>query len=328
MQEPVQDSDAESNEITRSQKDDCQEDGEEEDKQITKRKAKQSTGTQTNAKENRVLRSSPRLALKINLKYADKMKLQEVFGRTDVKPGDVAGTLLELISRKDPCGIKWLLDLEFKPFEYLPLVTRSNLETYPLVKAMITFSYECLETLLNVGKGMYKQLHIWSSFKVAILRMPLTYPNILLDQLAPGELAPFMRCVKLMLHHGTSVNMCAEDVWELDAVAAQIEKHSKIVTFLFVAGAQFEYDPEDGFIRDQPHLQPTEFTLYIEKKFYPCKDESGYFQPESLQEISRDFVRKFLIHYKSRSNLFVSVPQLPIPKPIKELLLYFQNPDD
>ena len=324
MQGPVQNLDAESMRARKVQKENCQEDGEgsEQNKKIAVQK---SAGTQTS-----VIRSSPRLVLKTNLKYADKDKLFERFGQTDVKAADVPETLLELIAENDHVNVKWLLDIGFKPFEDLPLNLKNalNHKSFPLVKALITLSYECLEVLLKFGKGKQKRIHMWYAFRIAVLRMIFLYPGLVEDEMMLDELSPFMRGLKLMLRYGVSVNMIGPDTWELDRLAAWIDHHCKLVTILFVAGAQFETDPDDGFIRDHLDLQPSKFLLYIEDKFYPRKDENGFFEPDTLEEISRDFVRKHLIVCNRGSNLFVLVPQLPVPKPMKEMLLYFKTLED
>ncbi len=217
------------------------------------------TDTQTNAEEAVVRRLSLRLALGINLKSADKQKLLEIFGHTDVKPSEVPGAILELITQHDPAGIKWLLDLGYRPFDnFEPWeITGSNLGAFPLYEAMACTSYECLETLLKFGEGKMKFAHMWWCFKTAICNLPSLYINVYTDQLAPGEVVPFMRCVKLMLQHGTGFPR----LFPIDSVTDRLEKNCKFLTIFFAAGASFEKSHAAELLRDRPLLQPAE-SLY------------------------------------------------------------------
>ncbi len=291
-------------------------------KQVNTGRVKRAIAIQSEGK-----RSSPRLALSINLKYADKERLRQIFGRTDVTREDIPEVILQLIFKDDPTEIKWLLDMGYQPFSNRPQPTITNQDTFPIFQALITASYECLEMLLKFGFGFYKKFHMWIGFKFALLKTAFMYPD------APEvEMVPFMRCVRLMLHHGVPVCMVPveDDRWVLTKKFVHIEQHSELLTYLFVAGARFDVYPTDAFPLDDlpddhPDFKPNRITKYIADRFLPSKDENGFLQPDTLEEISRDFIRNHLIDCNYTSNLFVLVPKLPISKPTMELLLYFKT---
>ncbi len=144
----------------------------------------------------------------------------------------------------------------------------------------------------------------------------------------PRQMKQFVRCVNLMLHYDTPIGTFLHCNVEMKKDDLYTTKNSSLLTVLFVAGAVFDIIPPQLPIPDHPDFKPTEFVRYIENKFYPDKDENGFFQPDTLEEISRDFVREHLVAHNEMSNLFVLVPQLPVPKPLKELLLYYNTLED
>ncbi len=282
---------------------------------------KRKTGSQSNAEEKRACRSSPRLAIKIGLKYADKVKLQEMFGHTDVKPAEVPDVMKKLISRNDAEGLKWLLDMGFQPF------SESTRKSLPIYEALWAASFECLELLLNFGQGLHKKKHDQDGFKMALAKLFYKFPKK-----TPFEMPAFMRCVKLIL--GRGITICTPfPCFPLPEIGQYLEKNSAILTFLYVAGQQFQPIPCNAHLSEQLafnhpafNFHLTKVTAYIANKFFPDKDEDGFFQPDTLEDISRVAVRKHLIAC-NHSNLFLLVPQLPVSKPIMELLLYYTTLD-
>ena len=243
-------------------------------------------------------RNSKRLMLK-ELKKTNPQQLETLFGKADITWGDFIGGMHSFIVEKEPEKLKGLLDLEIFDFDNeITDITGPvlwNIETChikPVSLAVNHVSLECLKILIRSEKFWELNTNVF-----IVLLKNLFQCIFIMNACNSAQFQEYLRCFKLLLSCGASVGI---RLWSLRFFDRHIHETSEHVQLLYAAGVEFEFDDEDVVENDS-----SGFLAYLERKSKSQPDSSGFYQPESLQDICRNAIRNYLRNrYAFATNIF------------------------
>ncbi len=257
------------------------EDGISPNKQETK--CEEEKGMQTEKPQ----RISKRLMLK-ELKKTNPNQLKTIFGKTDISWSDFVNGLHSCIIESEPEKLNMILNLEIFDFEceatdIINPVLWDKETSYirPVSLAVDEANVDCLNVLIR--SKAFRELR---AKMIPVLGISLLSTIFAMNDCDSSEFKKIFKCFKFLLLIGAPLG---KKTWPLDYFDQHIHERTEHIQILHAAGADFEFDEEDNYD------DPSGFLSYLDKKYNPRPDSRGFYQPRTLQYISRDAIRNYLM---------------------------------